>query len=208
MMKSLSMLRVSMFAVLALMGCNGVQTVDHGDKDVVAGTPSALMAESAFDVYDINWVHTDDGSQVVRTSRYIDASPEEVWDRVAHPNQYRTWSNAIHALLLGTPAAGKTIALSTELFPGKPRVLTFEKIGTFDNQRMAVSWYADFGSGGQVIRWQVVVPEGNGSRYYTAEKIPDTGLGFIIYLLTGEAIQGLFETIADELKIAVENMPD
>jgi hypothetical protein len=187
------------------MGCTGMDADVHDGEGVVEGVPSALMAETAFDVYDINWVHTDDGSRVARTSRYIDASPEVVWDLVANPNKYRDWSNAIHAFVFGRPAAGKTITLSTELFPGKPRVVTFETIGVFDDHRKGVSWFADFGAGGQVVRWQVVVPEGSGSRYYTAEKIPDTSLGFIIYLLTGAQIQTLFETIADELKLEAES---
>lgn len=198
-----------MLVVLAaLVGCNGAEpNLQNVGEDEETAT-SSLLTQTAFDLYPIGWVREDDGSQVVRTSRYIDASPEAVWDFIAHPNQYKNWSTAIHAFVLGTPKAGKTIALSTALFPGLPRVVTFETIGVFDEQHRGVSWYADFGAGGQVVRWQVVVPEGNGSRYYTAEKIPDTGLGSLIHLLTGMQIQTLFETIADELKLEAESLPE
>lgn len=164
----------------------------------------AAWAADPFSTYDIDWVRKPDGSIVVRADIAIEAPVDRVWSFVRDPNLYSSFTESLTARV-DEMRAGAPIWLNIQLFNVPFPTISLEEVGVFDEAAHAVSWKRDFGFGQVTNRWQVVVPEANGSRYYTALKFPKE-LGWLMDKTLAKNIQSAFVKFAADLKVASESV--
>jgi hypothetical protein len=144
---------------------------------------------------------------VLRTSRAIDAPPDVVWELVRDVNRYAEWSASITAVV-DELVPDATIDLAIQLFdPPLGMTRSEETVYVVDDEVRAVAWQRHFVLQQTTERWQVVVPEGEGSRYYTALKFPRL-LGSIMKVTLGARTLAAFEVFGAELEVEAEASTD
>jgi hypothetical protein len=181
-------------AALFVTGC----ALD-GAAESTDSTASAVTTETAVSKYGLDWVLSDDGSDTIRADIFIEAPVDVVWSLLRDPNKWGDWNDALTASV-PKMAPGEPISLNIRLFdPPLPPTNSPERVSVFDDVLHAESWKRDFGFGQVTDRWQLVVPEGNGTHYYTALKDPSV-IGWVVDHTVVCRVKGAFVRFAEALR--------
>jgi hypothetical protein len=168
------LVRLSPLVAAAILATGCAAQPSPEPTEQTGALASADTTASAVDVYGLDWVvEPDDGSlDTIRADISIPVSPDVVWSLLRDPNGWGRWNSAITASV-PTMAPGEPISLDIRIFPWPiPPTSSMETVYVFDDTLHAESWTRSFGVLGSTIRWQLVVPEGNGAHYYSALKEP------------------------------------
>jgi hypothetical protein len=173
---------------------------------MLLAAPGAARAETGADKYGLGWVKADDGTDdgpVIRADLHIDAPVEVVWSLVRDPNGYASFNRALTAQI-ARMQLGEPITLFIRLFGDElPPTQSDELVAIFDEELHVASWDRDFGLQQLTHRPQLVEPEGSGTHYYTALKLPKS-FGWLVVATFGANIHCAFERFAAGLKLEAE----
>ncbi len=201
MKRRLALLSSTAVATIFATGCAVQPAGQDAQPEATASVRAAETTVSPVDVYGLEWaVQPDDGSlDTILADISIPVSPDIVWSLLRDPNGWGAWNSAITASV-PTMAPGQPISLDIRIFPWPiPPTNSMETVYVFDDTLHAESWTRSFGVLGQTIRWQFVVPEGQGSHYYSALKEPLLlGLGVDVTVRAG--VHHAFVEFAEALR--------
>jgi len=166
----------------------------------------AARAQTSEDKYGLGWVKADDGADdgfVIRADIHIDAPVDVVWSLVRDPNGYGSFNRAVTAQIARVQL-GEPIKLFIRLFgDALPPTESDEVVAIFDEELRVASWDRDFGLQQITHRPQLVEPEGSGTHYYTALKLPKS-FGWLVVATFGANIHCAFQSFAEGLRAAAE----
>lgn len=168
---------------------------------------------SVFDIYNVGWVRSDDGTDfVIRTHPIdIEAPIDLVWEVVKDVEHYkRLSSGAIRAHVDGDVAVGKEISM--QIFPkqcvGKIMGTSVETISIVDDARKIVGWTRHLPLSGDTERYHILEAIGpHTTRSYIALKMPGL-LGGVSALLFGTTIRKAFKALHHGIKLHSERLTE